>query len=116
MATETPTTPVPAVDALAAAFGQGAMKILPPMKDIPEDFKRDRTKWNAVVDDWFFFGLRDVKWTPKPGVDVKAALRAVTCCMGSFEPQHEHKTAGCAYLLSQWFEDVTYTKGKPKRG
>jgi hypothetical protein len=26
--------------------------------------------------------------------------------MGSFQPKHEHKTAGVAYLMSLWFEAV----------
>ena len=101
---------VPEVTPLDAAFGGGAMKILPPYKDIPDEFKdwNSRNKWVQVVTDWFFRGLKNCKWTPKPGVDTKKALAAVQCCIGSFEPSHEHKEAGCAYLLSQWFDDVTY--------
>lgn len=107
--------PIPVVDALDVAFGGNAMKILPPMSEIPDDFKRERgvaQKWTTLVSDWFFCGIKDVKYTPKPGVDTKAAIAAIKCCMGSWEPAHEHKEAGCAFLLSEWFEDVTYTKAK----
>jgi hypothetical protein len=108
--------PVPEVDGLDSVFGAGAMRILPAMKDIPEKFKRwGGTPWNQVVSDWFFCGLADCEWKPRAGVDTKAALRAVSCCMTSFEPSHEHKTAGCAYLLSQWFEGVTYRKKREER-
>lgn len=105
--------PIPKVDALDAIFCTKALAILPPMKEIPDDFKHDGNRWVKVVSDWFFFGLKKVKWTPKPGVDQKAALLAVAACMGDFSPSHEHKKAGCAYLLSEWFDDVTYQRGKP---
>lgn len=123
--------PVPEVDPVAAAFGDDAMKILPAWADIPDEFKASGWsksdgrvtyfgkpgvdicgKWLEVVSDWFFCGLRNAKWVPKPGVDTAKALRAVKFCIGSWETSHEHKEAGCAYLLSQWFEDVTYQKGK----
>jgi hypothetical protein len=121
---------VPEVNEIDAVFGGGAMKILPPYADIPDEFKvsasvtangqttrrtpggKVASQWLQVVSDWFFFGVKDCVWTPKAGVDTKKALRALKCCMGSFEPSHEHKEAGCAYLLSQWFEDVTYTRAK----
>jgi hypothetical protein len=32
--------------------------------------------------------------------------------MSSWEPKHEHKEAGCAYLLSEFFDDVNYKKAK----
>ena len=36
-------------------------------------------------------------WNYHPGLAIAAIL-------ASFEPKHEHKEAGAAYLLSQWFE------------
>lgn len=105
--------PIPTVNHLDVALGCNALSLLPPWKDIPDEFKRDRSKWCQVVSDWFFCGLRDVKWTPKSGVDTQKAIAVIKACIGSFEPSHEHKEAGCAYLLSEWFEDVTYTKRKP---
>lgn len=105
---------VPEVNGIDMVFGGGAMKILPPMKDIPEEFKRwSGTKWNKVVSDWFYKGIEGAVWTPKEGVETKKALAAIRCCIGSFEPAHEHKEAGCAYLLSQWFENVTYKGSAP---
>ena len=105
---------VPDVSPLDVAFGGGAMKILPPMAIIPAEFKRwtGGSRWVKVVQDWFYGGLHNAVWKPKHGVDTAKALAAVRCCIGSFEPAHEHKTAGCAFLLSQWFDDVTYTAGK----
>src|SRR5688500_10031633 len=94
------------------AFGGGAMHLLPKWEEIPDEFKRQNNKWVKVVSDWFFSGLRNAKWTPKAGVDERKALRMVKVCMGSFEPAHEHKEAGCAFMLSEFFEDVKYETGK----
>lgn len=106
--------PVPDINPVDVAFGGGAMKILPPMAEIPAEFKNCNrpNKWMQCVSDWFFCGLKNCKWTPKEGVDTGKAIAAIQCCIGSFEPKHEHKEAGCAYLLSQWFEDVSYEKAK----
>ena len=83
--------------------------LLPAWSEIPEEFKRpDGTKWNRVVSDWFFYGLRNVVWTPRPGVDASEALARVETCVRSWQPRHEHKEAGCAYLLSECFADVSY--------
>jgi hypothetical protein len=84
-------------------------KLLPSMDSIPEEFKRwPGGKWNKVVSDWFFCGLKNAKWVPKPGINTSKALDHIFAIMVSFEPKHEHKEAGCAYLLSEWFDDVTY--------
>jgi hypothetical protein len=94
---------------LRNAFGD--ITYLPKWEDIPEEFKdrNNRNKWVKVVDDWFFKGLpADTKFLPKAGVDAKTALKNISGIMNSWAPQHEHKTAGCAYLLSQNFEDVQY--------
>ena len=61
-----------------------------------------------LAKDWFFRGAKLGKLTPKNGIDAQAAIRHVRYCMGSWEPKHEHKEAGCAYLLSLWFDDIEY--------
>ena len=102
---------IPIVDDLDVAFPTKAMSILPPWAELPPEFKKwhDRgNKWIKCVTDWFYRGLDKPKWKPKKGVDQKAALRAVAACIGDWTPSHEHKIAGCAFLLSEWFDDVTY--------
>jgi len=101
-----------AVSDFGVVLGGNISDLLPDWDDIPERFKAMNDRWARVVTDWFFRGLKDAKWTPKPGVDEVAALRHVKAVMASWEPKHEHKEAGCAYLLSEFFEDVTYTPGK----
>jgi hypothetical protein len=100
------------VTALDVALCGNVDRLLPPMSEIPDEFKRTHGKWVDVVSTWFFCGLRNAKWTPKAGINTGEALAHVKACMGSFAPAHEHKEAGCAYLLSLWFEDVKYERDK----
>jgi hypothetical protein len=88
-------------------------KYMPPMKDIPKEFHMtSRNKWNNFVADWFFCGFKNLKLTPKTGIDGTKAMRHIKTIMGSFEPRPEHKEAACAYLMSLWFDDVKYDKTK----
>lgn len=108
--------PVPEMTAVEIVFG--GTKHMPKHEDIPEEFKdfNRLTKWNAIVERWFFRGLPpDTELIPKEGVDPKKALRAIGAILGSFEPKHEHKVAACAYLLSEWFHDVRIPAGKGDR-
>jgi len=108
--------PIKEVSALDVAFGGGRMSELMPAYDhIPSQFKdwNRPGKWNKVMGDWFYSGLKNAQWKPKPGVDTKKALMHIKAVLGSFEPKHEHKEAGVAFLLSEWFEDVTYDVAKP---
>lgn len=87
-------------------FPTSVRHLLPPWESIPAEFKNRQNKWVDVFSAWFYDGLRDFPFVPRPGIDRGMALRHIKACMGSFEPKHEHKEAGVAYLLSQWFEDV----------
>lgn len=99
---------IPEVTKVDVIFGgDKALEIMPRMQDIPEDFP-NRQKWEKVMEDWFFLGLKNAKWTPKAGVQQSKALAAVATVLRSFAPKHEHKTAAVAFMLSEWFEDVIY--------
>lgn len=93
------------ITGLDMAFGPSSMAdYLPPMTEIP---RRGLDDWEAFIDNWFFNGVSKetiLKLKPKPGIVTGEALAHVKCIMASFEPKHEHKTAGCAYLMSLWFE------------
>jgi hypothetical protein len=101
------------VNRVDIAFGGNMAKLLPKYEDIPKEYKNmnDTTKWNKLVLDWFYCGLKSLKLKPKVGVDTNKAMAHIKAIMASWEPKHEHKIAGCAYLLSQWFDDVQYEKG-----
>lgn len=98
------------IDPISAMFPTRVDHLMPKYENIPKEFKNwnGRGKWNKVVSDWFFYGLKNAKWTPKPGVDTQKALRHVKVVLGSWEPKHEHKEAGVAFLLNEWFVDVKY--------
>lgn len=99
--------PIPEVSDADVAFP--TTPPLPAWKDLSEDFQRgrgDARQWHDIVSTLFFKGgkLADFGLTPKDGVDITKAIRAIRVCLGSWEPKHEHKTAGVAYMLSEWFD------------
>lgn len=97
------------ISGIDRAFPTSVKDMLPPWSDIPDEFKDHNcgTKWNKIMSQWFFNGLpkgTQFKW--KDGINGNDALVHLRYCLGSWEPKHEHKEAGVAYLMSQWLEDV----------
>jgi hypothetical protein len=95
-------------------FGAGKIdEMLPKYEEIPEEFKgfNSTNKWVRLVTDMFFKGLKSIEMTPKEGVDKEKAFKHIRAVMVSWRPKHEHKTAGCAFLFSEWFEDVQWEAG-----
>lgn len=92
------------VSGLDTAFGPKNLKeFLPSMEEIPKEFHEPYHPWCKVISQWFFGGLKEIP-TAKDGIDQKKALAHLKTVLVSFEPKHEHKEAGCAYLMSLWFE------------
>ena len=92
-------------------------KLLPPYATIPDEYKRGHTKWNKVVSRWFLSGLpKETRFVAKLGIDENAAKAHLRAILVSFEPKHEHKEAGCAYLLSKWFDDVVVPNAPAETG
>lgn len=94
------------LDLADVAFGTTAL--LPKYEDIPDDFKRRRTIWNDLFSSWFFDGLSALEMKPKPGIDGDLAMKAIRAHMVSWEPKHEHKEAGVAWMMDQLFESATW--------
>jgi hypothetical protein len=92
------------VDDADVAFGIQDISAMPPYSEIPKEFKDDRNPWTQLQSEWFFKGLDSRKLTTKTGIDRTKALRFLTAIQRSWVPQHEHKSAAVAYLLSLWFE------------
>ncbi len=76
---------------------------LPKKEDIPEDFWRDN-KYTKIIHKWFFEGVEGMAFVAKKDIDKSHALGHIKACLMSMDPPHEWKVAGCAYLLSLWFE------------
>lgn len=94
----------------------GTTKLLASRATIPEEFDyRGSSKWNKLFTDMFYCGLEELDITPKEGIDVNAALKCIKAHMGSWEPKHEDKEAGVAYMMSVLFEDATWTAAQMKR-
>jgi len=73
---------------------------------IPYRFKGHRGNlWVELIQEWFHRGLTDFPYIEKPGINRTKALAHIGTILASFDLKHEHKIAGCAYLLSQWFEE-----------
>lgn len=92
--------------------------LLPDEKEIPEQFWRLNNPWNNLFNTWFYDGLPEtVVFHARSGFDGKKAYRHVAACMRSWEPKHQHKEAGCAWLMSLFFEKVVIPAGdnKPER-
>lgn len=108
MTIKTPKVWFPAeIDSLTSAFPASIMHLMPAYKDLPEEFKGRDHPMVKIISTWFYQGLpAGMIVKPKPGIDRQKALIHISTIMGSFEPKHQHKEAGCAFLLAQWFETV----------
>lgn len=100
------------VQDVMVAFPATLGDMLPKWDEIPAEFKHGHTKWNNLAGEWFFSGLQG-HFVPKEGIELADAMRHLKCIMGSYEPKHEHKEAGAAYLMSLWFDDFVHAKKKP---
>lgn len=82
---------------------------LPPMSEIPDEFSEPvgGNPWIDLTEQWFANRLKEIpSFAPNEGVDAEAAYRHISMCLKSYDPKHEHKIAGCAYLMSLWFRAV----------
>lgn len=85
-------------------------RLMPLYEDIPEEFRDDSSKWCRVVSRWFssefdIHGPRlGLVLHAKEGINYESAIRHCKSILRSFEPKHEEKIAGVAYLASLWFE------------
>lgn len=111
MSTDIKFLPQP-VDKIEMAFGGDMAKLLPDYKTvIPDEFKGNGNKWNKIFSTWFFSGLsKDTEFYPKEGIKLDEAIAHLRAIMASWQPKHEHKESGCAYLMSLWFDDIVIPK------
>jgi hypothetical protein len=97
---------------LDMAFPASVGNLMPPVDKIPDEYCgfNSHNKWNDLVTALFFTGVKDLKLTPKDGIDPIVAMRHIRTILGSYEPKHEYKEAACAFLLSEWFEDAKWER------
>lgn len=83
----------------------GATKLLPALDDIPAEFKSHSGNLYTKLADALFFGRKlpecDIQMNPGFEDCVADLRRCVGAHLASFEPKHEHKIAGVAYMISK---------------
>jgi hypothetical protein len=96
------------------AFGPSNMnEYLPAYDEIPKEFKNEDTKWNKIFNTMFFRGCsKDSSFDCKDGINGETAIKHIYAIMRSFNPKHEHKEAGVAYLMSLWFNNINIVPSK----
>ena len=108
--------PIHEVTDAEMAFPANVLEFMPKMEDISEEFKGFGSARDPIevkfISDWFFRGLKTCELIPREGVDAKKAFRHLSMIMRSYEPKHEHKEAACAFLVREWFSDVSYEKNE----
>lgn len=82
------------------AFGGNVVRLLPSYDEIPDEYKSATNEYNMFVSAWFFQGVGKLEVSPRDGVNLSLAIRHIAAILRSFEPKHEHKIAGAAYLAS----------------
>lgn len=100
---------IPFVDDVTFAFPAKLKGILPEAKDIPERFWQSNNLYHNAAQVLFGFGgeafnERFIMESKLSREDFDKAIRAIHTCLSSFEPKHEHKIAGVAYMMSEWFD------------
>lgn len=103
-----PRTPIE-VQPADVIFGGKVDQILPPLSEIPAEYKDSEHPWSIWTQRWLYAGL-DVLPVPRDGIDLLKAMHNLACVQGSFEPDPDHKRAGIAYLADLWF---TSPDGRP---
>ena len=98
------------LDLAFPAYVMGSL--LPNWGDIPAEYKSGN-RWAVLANHIFYKGGEDVAIKVKEGVDRRKAKRHLMACLGSYQPNHEHKIAGVAWLMSQWFDDYELPKKEP---
>lgn len=90
---------------------RGGITLLPKWERIPDTYKGG-SKWAMLAKDWYVNGLNHVTFKLKPGIDQEKALLHIQAIFAAPSLRPEHKVAGAAYLLAQWFEDFTHEPGR----
>lgn len=92
------------VDNGDVTFGR-AQGLMVKFSDIPGEFHSFHNPHARFISMWFYKGLDPSiidQMKPASGIVLDSALRHIAALLKSFEPEHNHKIACCAYLLSKW--------------
>jgi len=91
---------------MVMAQASNVLALMPAYNEIPSEFNSHSNLWHKATDKWFFEGIDKRAFTVKDGINANDAFHHLYMIISSYQPKHEHKTAGIAYLMSMWFSDV----------
>ena len=88
----------------------GTKRFLPKWKDIPKEFKNNKTRWNILYRIWKKIGVVNYNFTMKPGVSFSDAVKTIAAHMSYSKKDisNNHKECGIAYMMSLFFEDYEF--------
>jgi hypothetical protein len=105
---------VSSITDLDVAFG--TTQFLPPMDSIPKEYLSGSNIYVQVVEAIFSgSAFPDAELTPVEGVSPEGLNKIIRAHVSSWEPKHEHKIAGVAYLLSQLCEITPRAENQPEQ-
>lgn len=93
--------PVPLVSPHDVNFGRG--DYLPERPAIPADFFCVENPYNKLLRRWFGGGIRMSEIMPRMGINQCDGILAIKALLNYNHAPREHRIAGGAYLMSQWF-------------
>lgn len=90
-------------------------RLLPAWDDIPEEFKKQSGNIYCQLAHKLFFGdpLPDMEIDIAEGFKPEDLNKCVRAHLASFEPKHQHKIAGVAYMISL-MSTITPAQAKPE--
>lgn len=102
------------IDDVTLAFPAAVSELLPPADQIPDDYP-GREFWLRFAERWWAGTLPEgTEMHAQAGVDAQAAGRHLTAILRSFEPKHEHKISGAAWLACRWFAPPAHPTERPE--
>ena len=76
-------------------------RLLPEWDQIPDEFKTSQgNKYTKLASDIFFGNELTGEIDLNEGIEPELLSRAVRAHLSSFQPKHEHKISGVAYMVS----------------
>lgn len=91
---------VSAITDVDQAFG--STKLLPPFDQIPAEFRQSQNIYHRIASSMFYgTDMPDGEVTIHEGFGQDNMVKCIRAHLCSFEPKHEHKMAGVAFMISR---------------
>ena len=83
-------------------------ELLPRWDEIPKEFQscNAHDPYTKLASRWFYQGVSKSELVFRDDIDDDTAIRHLSSILRSFDPKHEHKMSGVAYLMSLWMKPI----------